>query len=152
MRFSLTRLSDNLQLEAFTVLSTTRLITTDHTRLRRGAFPCLAHKPSLRWSSHDFDFRCNWLLTGMHRHLPPRWIRLKQRPFPPDKLCCLVYRWACAPPVLWPPPTSHPASAEISSFDLYPLLRLLWTTDRMRSLLFHRLLSQHPALPTPEGS
>ncbi len=54
--------------------------------------------------------------------------------------------------VLWPPPTSHPASAWISSFDLYPLLRLLWTTDRMRPLLFHRLLSQPPALPTPESS
>jgi hypothetical protein len=25
-------------------------------------------------------------------------------------------------------------------------------TDRMRSLLFHHLLSQHPVLPTPEGS
>jgi len=25
-------------------------------------------------------------------------------------------------------------------------------TDRMRPLLFHRLLSQHPALPTPESS
>ncbi len=27
----------------------------------------------------------------------------------------------------------------------------MWTTDRMRPLLFHRLLSQHPASPTPES-
>ena len=35
---------------------------------------------------------------------------------------------------------------------LYQSLRCLWVTDRMRSLLFHRLLSQHPALHTPESS
>ena len=28
----------------------------------------------------------------------------------------------------------------------------MWATDQMRPLLFHRLLSQHPVLPTPEGS
>jgi hypothetical protein len=28
----------------------------------------------------------------------------------------------------------------------------MWATDRIGSLLFHRLLSQHPVLPTPEGS
>jgi len=56
------------------------------------------------------------------------------------------------PPVLWPPPTSHPASFRISPFGLYLLFRLFCATDRMRPLLFHRLLSQHPALPTPESS
>jgi hypothetical protein len=37
-------------------------------------------------------------------------------------------------------------------FGLYHSLRWLWATDRMRSLLFHRLLSQHPVLHTPKGS
>ena len=37
-------------------------------------------------------------------------------------------------------------------FGLYHSLRYLWTTDRIRSLLFHCLLSQHPVLYTPEGS
>jgi hypothetical protein len=54
--------------------------------------------------------------------------------------------------VLWPPPTSHPASLRISLLSLYRQLRSLWTNDQMRPLLFHRLLSQHPTLPTPEGS
>jgi len=36
-------------------------------------------------------------------------------------------------------------------FGLYHSLRWLWATDQMRSLLFHRLLSQHPVLPTPGG-
>ena len=31
-----------------------------------------------------------WLaLSGMHRHLPPRWAWLKQGSFPPTELCCL---------------------------------------------------------------
>jgi len=35
---------------------------------------------------------------------------------------------------------------------LYQQLRRLWAADRVRPPLFHRLLLQHPALPTPEGS
>jgi len=54
--------------------------------------------------------------------------------------------------VLRSPPTSHPASLRISPFGLYRWLRWFCTSDQMRSLLFHRLLSQHPALPTPESS
>ena len=36
--------------------------------------------------------------------------------------------------------------------SLYQRLRWLWAIDRMRPLLFRRLLSQHPAPPTPESS
>ena len=54
--------------------------------------------------------------------------------------------------VLWPPPTSQPASVRISLLSLYRPLRSLWTNDQMRPLLFHRLLCQHPTLLTPEGS
>jgi len=35
---------------------------------------------------------------------------------------------------------------------LYRSLPWMWTMDRMRSPLFHRLLSQHSAPPTPESS
>ena len=60
----------------------------------------------------------------------------------------VLSRWSS---VLWPPPTSHPASpwislpAYTSGFGSLP-------TDQVRPPLFHRLLSQHPALRTPEGS
>ena len=37
-------------------------------------------------------------------------------------------------------------------FGLYLLLERLLAVHRMRSLLFHHLLSQHPILPTPESS
>jgi hypothetical protein len=38
------------------------------------------------------------------------------------------------------------------TFRLIPSLRWFCASDQMRPLLFHRLLSQHPALPTPESS
>jgi hypothetical protein len=41
---------------------------------------------------------------------------------------------------------------DFTLFGLYHSLRWVWATDRIRSLLFHRLLSQHPVLSTPEGS
>jgi hypothetical protein len=59
---------------------------------------------------------------------------------------------SCLSTVLWSPPTSHPASFRTSPFGLYLRLRWLCANDRMRPLLFHRPLSQHPALPTPESS
>jgi hypothetical protein len=59
---------------------------------------------------------------------------------------------SCPSSVLWPPPTSHPASLWTSLLSLYHQLWSLWPTNRVRPLLFHRLLSSHPALPTPEGS
>jgi hypothetical protein len=83
----------------------------------------------------------------MHRHVPSRLTRLKDEALPSRRVV-LSRRSA----VLWPPPTSHPASLRISLLSLYRQLRSLWTNDQMRSLLFHRLLSQHPTLPTPEGS
>ena len=54
--------------------------------------------------------------------------------------------------VLRPPPTSHPTSFRISPCGLYLLSGRFCTIHRMRPLLFHRLLSQHPILPTPESS
>ena len=44
----------------------------------------------------------------------------------------------------------HPPGFHL--FGLYHSLRWLCASDRMRPLLFYRLLSQHPALPTPESS
>ena len=44
----------------------------------------------------------------------------------------------------------HPPGFHL--YGLYHSLRWRYTTDRMRPLLFHHLLSQHPALPTPESS
>ena len=88
----------------------------------------------------------------MHRHLLPRRTWLKQRPFPPSELCCLTHHWTCVPPVLWSPPTSHPTSLRISPRGLYLLFERFCAVHRMRHLLFHRLLSQHPILPTPESS
>jgi len=35
---------------------------------------------------------------------------------------------------------------------LIPAVTVFVTTDQVRPPLFHHLLSQHPALPTPEGS
>ena len=60
----------------------------------------------------------------------------------------LLSRWSS---VLWPPPTSHPASSWISPLRLIPFVTLAVVHRWMRSLLFHRLLSQHLVLLTPEG-
>ena len=59
----------------------------------------------------------------------------------------VLSRWS---PVLWPPPTSHAASRRIS-LALIPAISVDVATDHMRSPLFHRLLSQHSAPPTPES-
>jgi hypothetical protein len=44
----------------------------------------------------------------------------------------------------------HPSGLHL--FGLYLPLERFCTAHWMRPLLFHRLLSQHPALPTPESS
>ena len=83
----------------------------------------------------------------MHRHLPSRWTWLKQRPFPLLKFCCLEGHqyYGLLRLLIRLPPGLH-------LFGLYHSLRGLWACDRMSPLLFHHLLSQHPILPTPEGS
>ena len=45
-----------------------------------------------------------------------------------------------------------PSVPWISLSGLYQWSRWMCATDGVRPPLFHRLLSQHPALPTPEGS
>ena len=93
---------------------------------------------------------CLWVLlafAGMHHHVPSRLIWLKQRSFPASS--CVVSMVA--------------GTMTASDFSLGALPHFAWsaysgrssgcgTADRVRSLLFHRLLSQHPTLPTPEGS
>ena len=145
VRFSLIRLSDSLLPVAFTV-STTVILLASHiwstlvvstVWLTRIAYADVLVS-FLRWSC-PVGRACTSLTVSLGL--------TKVETLPSHRV--LWSRWST---VLWPPPTSHPASAEISSFDLCSLLRLLWATDRMRPLLFHRLLSPHPMLPTPEGS
>ena len=84
----------------------------------------------------------------MHRHLPSRWTRLKQRLFTlAVKFYCLAGRQYYGLPRLL---TRRPPGFRFLS--LYQQLRQAWPADRMRPLLFQRLLSPHPTLPTPEGS
>jgi len=83
----------------------------------------------------------------MHRHLPSRLTWLKQRPFPHNEFCCLAglqYYGLLRLLIRLPP--------GFRCLSLYQQLRQAWPADRMRPLLFQRLLSPHPALPTPEGS
>jgi len=82
----------------------------------------------------------------MHCHLPPRLAWLKQRPFPLPKFCCLKGLQYCGLLRLL---TRHPAGLHF--FSLYPQSRWMWATDRVRSPLFHRPLSQHPAPPYAGG-
>ena len=82
-----------------------------------------------------------------HHHLRSRSTRLKQGPFPPMRLCCPHHHQYYEPLRLLIRLLSG-----FRSFSLYQSLRRLCPVDRMRPLLFHRLLSQHPAPHTPEGS
>src|SRR3989304_5637899 len=80
----------------------------------------------------------------MHHHLPHHLTRLKQRPFPHTQFCCLGGQQYYGLLRLL---IRHLAGLHF--FSLYQSSRWVWATDLMRPLLFHRLLSQHPALPTP---
>ena len=82
----------------------------------------------------------------MHCHLLPRLAWLKQRPFPLPKFCCLRGLQYCGLLRLL---TRRPA--RLHFFSLYRQSRRMWPTDRVRSPLFHRLLSQHPAPPYAGG-
>ena len=55
-------------------------------------------------------------------------------------------------PVLWPPPTSHGVSLGTSPLGFYQRVRRMWTSDALRPPVFHRLLSQPSAPPTPRSS
>ena len=81
-------------------------------------------------------------LPGMHHHLWSRLTRLKQGSFPPARLCCPCYHQYYEPLRL--------LIRLLSGFrfiSLYQRFRWVWTIDRMRSLLFRRLLSPHPVPP-----
>lgn len=54
--------------------------------------------------------------------------------------------------VVLPPPTSHAALSRISLTGLYQDFQRLWSSDRMRSPLFHCPLSQRSVPPTPRSS
>jgi hypothetical protein len=54
--------------------------------------------------------------------------------------------------VVWPPPTSPAASPWTSLVVFYQWCQRMWAADGRRSPLFHRLLSQHSAPPTPRRS
>jgi len=80
----------------------------------------------------------------MHHHLRSRSTWPKQGPFPPMRLCCPHHHQYYEPLRLLIRlfPGFH-------FFSLYQRLRWVWTIDRMRSLLFRRLLSPHPVPSTP---
>jgi len=126
VRFSLIRLSDNLPLTAFKVA-------------------LLAVEQSLRWSYRDV-LPVLLALAGMHRHVPPRSARLKPRSFPPVEFCCLDHPWYYdLLRLLIPHPPGLRTMPYTSGYrDEAP--------DSMQSPLFHRLLGQHSAPPTPESS
>jgi hypothetical protein len=83
----------------------------------------------------------------MHSHLPPRLTGLKQRPFPHGEFCCLtgLQYYGLLRLLIRRPPGFR-------FLSLYQRLQQVRPADRMKPLLFQRLLSPHPALPTPEGS
>ena len=119
--------------------------TGSRLRLRPGASP-----QALRISPHGEHPALRWFVTTGQRDITPAFgygaphlstrgtstLLINALPGAQFGLLRLLIR---------PPPGFH-------LFGLYHSLRWLWATDQMRSLLFHRLLSQHPVLPTPEGS
>lgn len=83
----------------------------------------------------------------MHRHLPPRLTRLKQRPFPHERFCCpLIHQYYGLLRLLMKNPFEFRNPLLISTVTRDVAL------DSMRSLLFRHLLSQHSASSTPESS
>jgi hypothetical protein len=55
----------------------------------------------------------------MHRHLPPRLSTIEAEALPSHRV--MLSRWSS---VLWPPPTSHPASLWISLHQLIPAITM----------------------------
>jgi hypothetical protein len=55
----------------------------------------------------------------MHRHLPPRLSTIEVEALPSHRV--MLSRWSS---VLWPPPTSHPASLWISLHQLIPAITM----------------------------
>ena len=145
MRFSLIRLPDSLPLGAFKALSCSALHGLSHqARLNS----------TLSWLTSivcaEVVVICLWVRLAPKGHalsLTSPLDSTEAEALPSHRV--VLSRWSA---VLWPPPTSHPASPWISLSGLYQPPRWMCATDRVRPPLFHRLLSQHPALPTPEGS
>jgi hypothetical protein len=106
----------------------------------------LALKYSLRWSSRDLSCGVIGLSACIDTYFLAKLVEVEALP----SHRVLLSRWSSVQYgllrlLIWLPPGFH-------LFGLYHSLRWLWATDRMRSLLFRRLLSQHPVLLTPEGS
>ena len=86
--------------------------------------------------------------VGTHRHLPPRSTRPTGVLVITESLSTLMVQQQTPPPQL---PTRTGVRLDFA-FRLIPAVSVDGATDRARPPLFHRLLSQHPALPTPEGA
>jgi hypothetical protein len=145
VRFSLIRLSDSLLPVACTFPSPHALLTC-HIRPASNDAPV--------WLSGivcaDLLVSFLWVLLalpGMHHHLRSRLTRLKQGSFPPARLCCPCYHQYYEPLRLL-----IRLLSEFRFISLYQRLRWVWTIDRMRPLLFRRLLSPHPVPSTPGSS
>ena len=139
-------LSDNLRLGVFEVQpsASQRLPTTSGRDMPR----C----PS--WLS---SLVCAWVLVICQRvelahkgHAPsltPAFDPVEAEALPHSEFCCLAgQQYYGLLRLLSGRPT------ELHCFSLYPSSRWVWATDPLRPLLFHRQLSPHPVLPTPEGS
>ncbi len=103
---------------------------------------------SLRWSCRGFILLV-WLDPILSGHAPPLTSPLnvvEAEALPSDPV--LLSEPSA---VIWPLPTSHTAYHRISRPRLYRRLRRLWTSDHMRSPLFHHQLSPHSIPPTPES-
>src|SRR5689334_1380638 len=83
----------------------------------------------------------------MHRHVPSRLTWLKQRSFPGSSCVVSMVIGTMTAFDFSLGTLPHFASAAYSGRSSGR-----GAADQVRSLLFHRLLSQHPTLPTPGGS
>ena len=98
MRFSLTRVSDNLLPEACEVPCRTFSTTTRHRfGLERAVDSPLATGHSLRGSCRDLWNWWNWPFRACTVTYLPALARLKQGSFPPIELCCLDDHQYCNP-------------------------------------------------------
>ena len=166
VRFSLIRLSDNLPPRAFK--ADVRIFPVERsarcasppsrpaTEYRVGICDHTMHGTVGSCSSWPPGIACAGVVVislsgvvGRLRHAPSLTSSLgsvEAEALPSHRV--VLSRWS---PVLWPPPTSHAAFPRIS-LALIPKITVDVATDRMRSPLFHRPLSQHSAPPTPESS
>jgi hypothetical protein len=145
VRFSRIRLSDNLSPGGVQGLGHFPPSNAPH-HTRGDDVLLLAHSTSLRGSSCAVSVG----VVGPAGHAPARSCSLdtiEVAALPYIELCCLDGRRYYGRLRLL-----TRLASEFRLISLYRSLQQVWAADRVRSLLFHRLLSQHPALPTPEGS